>query len=106
MTATENPGAALEVPVLKTLAIEVLDASRDGAFFGANALAALQADHGPLAGLDIGMRHQDYDWDHPAALARLVEKLVSAGRTSISRSMTSPARRTRNMLAWRALGMA
>ena len=70
-----HPDLLLNRPV----AIEVLDASRDGAFFGANALAALQADHGPLAGLDIGMRHQDYDWDHPAALARLVEKLVSAG---------------------------
>jgi hypothetical protein len=63
----------------RRLAIEVLDASRDGAFFGANALAALQAGHGPLAGLDIAMRHQDYDWDRPAALERLVEKLVSAG---------------------------
>jgi hypothetical protein len=63
----------------RPIAIEVLDGSRDGAFFGANALAALQADPGPLAGLDIGMRHHDYDWDRPAALASLVEKLVSAG---------------------------
>jgi hypothetical protein len=63
----------------RPIAIEVLDASPDGAFFGANALAALQADHGPLAGLDIGMRHHDYDWNRPAALERLVENLVSAG---------------------------
>jgi hypothetical protein len=63
----------------RPVAIEVLDASRDGAFFGANALAALQADHGPLAGLDIVLRHQDYDWDRPAALERLVEELISAG---------------------------
>jgi hypothetical protein len=63
----------------RPVAIEVLDASRDGAFFGANALAALQADHGPLAGLDIGMRQQDYDWDRPAALERLVQNLIAAG---------------------------
>jgi hypothetical protein len=63
----------------RPIAIEVLDASQDGAFFGANALAALRADKGPLEGLDIGMRHHDYDWDRPAALESLVEKLSSAG---------------------------
>jgi hypothetical protein len=63
----------------RPIAIEVLDSSRDGAFFGANALAALQTDRGPLAGLDIGLRHHDYDWDRPAALESLVEKLVSTG---------------------------
>ena len=63
----------------RPIAIEVLDASQDGAFFGANALAALQADRGPLAGLDIAMRHHDYDWDRPALLESLVEKLVAAG---------------------------
>ncbi|HEY4408019.1 MAG TPA: hypothetical protein VGN55_25485 [Xanthobacteraceae bacterium] len=63
----------------RPIAIEVLDSSRDGAFFGANALAALQADRGPLAGLAIGMRHHEYDWDRPAALEGLLEKLVSSG---------------------------
>jgi hypothetical protein len=63
----------------RPIAIEVLDASRDGAFFGANALTALQADQGPLAGLDIAMRHHDYDWDRTAPLGSLVERLVSAG---------------------------
>jgi hypothetical protein len=63
----------------RPIAIEVLDASQDGAFFGANALAALRADKGPLAGLDIAMRHHDYDWNQPAALASLVEKLLAAG---------------------------
>jgi hypothetical protein len=63
----------------RPIGIEVLDASPDGAFFGANALAALQADQGPLAGLDVGMRQHAYDWDQPAALERLVEKLISAG---------------------------
>jgi hypothetical protein len=63
----------------RPIAIAVLDANQDGAFFGANALAALRADQGPLAGLDIGMRHHDYDWDEPAALASLVEKISSTG---------------------------
>jgi hypothetical protein len=63
----------------RPIAIEVLDASQDGAFFGANALTALQADRGPLAGLDIALRHHDYDWERSAALASLVEKLVAAG---------------------------
>jgi hypothetical protein len=63
----------------RQIAIEVLDASLDGAFFGVNALAALQAERGPLAGLDIAMRHHDYDWNQPAALARLVDKRIAAG---------------------------
>jgi hypothetical protein len=58
----------------RKLAIEVLDARRDGAFFGINALAALQAGGGPLAGLDIAMRHHDYDWNEPAPLTSLIEK--------------------------------
>jgi hypothetical protein len=63
----------------RRIVIEVLDSDRDGAFFGANALAALKADQGPLAGLDIGLQHHDYDWDRPALLESLVGKLASAG---------------------------
>jgi len=63
----------------RRIVIEVLDSDRDGAFFGANALAALKADKGPLAGLDVGMQHHDYDWDRPALLESLVGKLTSAG---------------------------
>jgi hypothetical protein len=63
----------------RPVAIEVLDANADGAFFGANALAALKAGQGPLAGLDIAMRHHDYNWEQPALLEALVAKLVSAG---------------------------
>jgi hypothetical protein len=63
----------------RPIAIEVLDANADGAFFGANALAALKAEHGPLAGLDVVMRHHDYDWDQPAMLKSLAGKLAAAG---------------------------
>jgi hypothetical protein len=50
-----------------------------GAFFGANALDALKAGNGPLAGLDVGMRHHDCDWDRPAIPESLVERLTSTG---------------------------
>jgi hypothetical protein len=63
----------------RPIGIEVLDSSRDGAFFGANALAALRAGTGPLAGLDIVLRHHDYDWNQPALLEGLVGTLASAG---------------------------
>jgi hypothetical protein len=63
----------------RRIAIEVLDASPDGAFFGVHALAALKADDGPLAGLDIDLAHRDYDWGRPAALESLVENLIAAG---------------------------
>jgi hypothetical protein len=63
----------------RPIAVEVLDANADGAFFGANALAAMKADQGPLAGLDIAMHQHDYNWDQPALLEGLVAKLVSSG---------------------------
>ncbi len=63
----------------RPIAIEVLDANADGAFFGANALAALKAGHGPLAGLDVALHHHDYNWDAPAPLESLVGRLASAG---------------------------
>jgi hypothetical protein len=63
----------------RPIAIEVFDANADGAFFGANALAALRAGQGPLTGLDVVMRLHDYDWDQPALLESLVAKLVSSG---------------------------
>jgi hypothetical protein len=63
----------------RPIAIEVLDSSQDGAYFGANALAALRADKGPLEGLDIALRHHDYDWNRPSLLEGLVEKLTTTG---------------------------
>jgi hypothetical protein len=63
----------------RPLGIEVLDSSQDGAFFGANALAALRAPGGPLEGLDIVMQHHHYDWNDPSLLEALVGKLAEAG---------------------------
>src|SRR5260370_123378 len=63
----------------RRIAIEVLDSDRDAAFFGANTLAALKADQGPLAGLHIGMQHHNSAWNRPALLEILVWKVTSAG---------------------------
>ncbi len=63
----------------RRIAIEVLDASPDGAFFGANALAALQAGNGPLAGLKIEMRHHAYDWNETAVLESLLAQHAASG---------------------------
>jgi hypothetical protein len=63
----------------RPVSIDVFDANTDGFFFGVNALEALKAGGGPLAGTNVGMHHHDYDWDRPAALESLVGKLVSAG---------------------------
>jgi hypothetical protein len=57
----------------------VLDAGTDGPLFGANALAALKANGRPLHGLDVTWQRHDYDWNAPAALARLVRDLAAAG---------------------------
>jgi hypothetical protein len=70
----------------RRIVIEVLDSDRDGAFFGANALAALKADQGPLAGLDIAMQHHDYDWNESALLESLFDQLTSAGAIVVASS--------------------
>jgi hypothetical protein len=52
----------------RAIAIDVLDSQTEGPAFGANALKALQAQGGPLQGLDITFTHRPYDWDNTAAL--------------------------------------
>lgn len=56
----------------RRITIHVLDRNPDGAFFGANALAALKGDDGPLFGLDTSFVPQDYDWSDTGPLAALV----------------------------------
>src|SRR5262249_28281662 len=43
--------------------------------FGANALSALRAADGPLAGSDIRLVHTRYSWDDTQPLAALLDKL-------------------------------
>ena len=57
----------------RTIAIDVLDTRAEGPAFGANALAALQADGQPLHGIDIAFQHRPYDWNDTAALRALLD---------------------------------
>ena len=63
----------------RPVAVHVLDPSQDGPQFGANAFAALKADGRPLHGLDAAWQRHDYDWNAPAALAKLVRDLAGTG---------------------------
>ncbi|WP_088348912.1 MULTISPECIES: hypothetical protein [Rhodomicrobium] len=63
--------------VRRPLRIHVLDGDEAGPYFGANALAALQAEGRPLSGLDIAFERIAYDWNQPAVLDRLVRQLAS-----------------------------
>ena len=61
----------------RAIAIHVFDAQQDGPTFGARALLALTAPEGPLHGLKIEFRHQAYDWNDTAPLARLLADLAA-----------------------------
>ncbi len=57
------------------LRIHVLDIDTEGPSFGTRALAALQADGGPLAGLPASLDHVRYDWADPGVLRRTIAGL-------------------------------
>jgi hypothetical protein len=63
--------------LVRPIAIHVLDPDARGPAFGKNALAALAADGGPLAGLGITMVHEPYNWSDTAPLDTLVRKLAA-----------------------------
>lgn len=60
----------------RKVTIHVLDRDDAGAFFGRNALAAMQADGRPLAGYDVTFEHRTYDWNDTAPLAGLIAELA------------------------------
>ena len=60
----------------RKITIHVLDRDDAGPFFGRNALAAMQADGGPLAGHDIIFDHRTYDWNDTTLLASLIAELA------------------------------
>src|SRR5215471_3781361 len=68
--------AAVEL-LARPIAIHVLDLDDQGPRFAVAALAALQAAGGPLAGLEIAMRHIAYDWNATAVLSRLLGDLAT-----------------------------
>jgi hypothetical protein len=59
----------------RRIVIQVLDAQAEGATFGANALAALQAKGAPLDGVDITFEHRAYDWNETTPLVDLLAGL-------------------------------
>jgi hypothetical protein len=59
--------------------IHVLDPDTNGPSFGANALAALRAEGAALAGLDVRLSHQAYNWNEVEPLRELIGKLIAAG---------------------------
>ncbi len=61
----------------RPIAVHVLDGDDAGPFFGANALAALQAEGGPLTEVDIVFKHEIYNWNEPAPLGDLIRDLIS-----------------------------
>ncbi|MBK1864720.1 hypothetical protein [Taklimakanibacter albus] len=63
----------------RAIAIHVLDRNPDGAFFGANALAALTRSGGPLSDLDISFTPHDYDWSDTSPLAKLLVDIKASG---------------------------
>jgi len=63
--------------IQRPIAIHVFDAQQDGPTFGARALLALTAPHGPLHGLEIQFQHHVYDWNDTAPLARQLAGLAA-----------------------------
>jgi hypothetical protein len=59
----------------RSVEIVVLDLDDRGPAFGGRAVEALQAIHGPLHGLNAGLRHIHYDWDQSGPLARILPEL-------------------------------
>lgn len=63
----------------RKIVIHVLDGDSQGALFGANALAALQAEDGPLAGVDVRLERRDYNWNEQEPLGRLIREVKAGG---------------------------
>jgi len=57
-----------EVLADRQIFVNVLDLDHVGPAFGANALASLAQEGGPLHGLQIAFRHTPYDWHQPGDL--------------------------------------
>jgi hypothetical protein len=64
----------------------VLDGDAHGPAFGARALAALQAQGAPLAGLDLQLTSITYDWREPSGLAPALRAAQSQGAFCIGSS--------------------
>ena len=63
----------------RKIVIHVLDGDSQGALFGSNALAALQAEGGPLEGVEASLVRRDYDWNEQEPLRRLMREVKAGG---------------------------
>jgi hypothetical protein len=63
--------------------LHVLDRDEAGASFGARAVAALTAQGGPLAGLDVTFAHIPYDWARPRELPAVLRELDQDGEPPV-----------------------
>jgi hypothetical protein len=66
-----HAGAALARHPIR---IEVLDLLDAAPAFGRNALDALKTAGAPLAPLDVGFRHEPYDWNQPDSLREVLRR--------------------------------
>jgi hypothetical protein len=60
----------------RRIVIWILDPDSRGAAFGARALSALLKADAPLAGLDVSLRHDPYDWSRVDGLAEPLEEIA------------------------------
>jgi hypothetical protein len=63
----------------RKISVLVLDLDSEGPAFGARALAALQAEGGPLHGLVVAFQAVCYDWSKPADLGRILADCAANG---------------------------
>ena len=64
--------------------IHSLDPDNTGPTFGAGALTALQAESGPLHGLDIDFDHRNYNWSNPELLREHLRSLDGQSICAVS----------------------
>lgn len=69
--------SSVELLLRRQITIHVLDPDTNGPSFGASALAALGAEGAALAGLDVRLSHQAYNWNEAQPLRDLVSILTA-----------------------------
>ena len=62
-----------ELLAQRRISVHVLDRDQAGPHFGTRALDALLTKGAPLPGLDISMKHVDYDWTTPSSLRAILK---------------------------------
>lgn len=66
-----------ELLAQRAIRIHVLDGDRSGPSFGQRALAAFSAPGSPLAGLEVRLEHELFDWAEPRVLRGALERAAA-----------------------------